>query len=296
MTGLGRRIIKTSSALSIIPALVGPVSAQDWGSAMLFGLGKSVISEGEELLNDASDKLSAFLESAEQGQGFPSGMECLGALQVAVNAGTVVANILPFSSVETFEDKRGPIAKFRVLLNGEKVHLEAFCDEEQMSAVPLPWGEGNPKPEKVTKSSLDAVAGLLLLLQAQGAFEKDAVQTSEIQPSELPISGPPMTSDERDALRVAVQQCWNVGSLSSEALRTTVVVAFSMTEDGRPLHQTLRMLSYAGGSTDAARQTFETVRRAIIRCGANGFDLPRSKYLQWQAVEMMFSPENMRIR
>ena len=37
--------------------------------------------------------------------------------------------------------------------------------------------------------------------------------------------GPPMTQGEREALRVAVQQCWNVGSLSSEALRTTVVVS-----------------------------------------------------------------------
>ncbi|MFD1193999.1 energy transducer TonB [Seohaeicola saemankumensis] len=109
-------------------------------------------------------------------------------------------------------------------------------------------------------------------------------------------SGPPMTSGERDALRVAVQQCWNVGSLSSEALRTTVVVAVSMSEDGRPMNETLRMLSYDGGSADAARQAFESARRAIIRCGANGFNLPRDKYAQWRDIEMTFNPENMRIR
>jgi hypothetical protein len=28
-----------------------------------------------------------------------------------------------------------------------------------------------------------------------------------------------MTDGEKDALRVAVQQCWNVGSLSTDALR-----------------------------------------------------------------------------
>jgi hypothetical protein len=109
-------------------------------------------------------------------------------------------------------------------------------------------------------------------------------------------SGPPMTSGERDALRVAVQQCWNVGSLSSEALRTTVVVAVSMSEDGRPMAETLRMLGHEGGSAEAARQAFESARRAIIRCGANGFNLPRDKYEQWRNIEMTFNPENMRIR
>ena len=105
-----------------------------------------------------------------------------------------------------------------------------------------------------------------------------------------------MTSGERDALRVAVQQCWNVGSLSSEALRTTVVVAVSLTEDGRPMGDTLRMLSYDGGTAESARQAFETARRAIIRCGANGFSLPPDKDAQWRDIEMTFNPENMRIR
>ena len=122
--------------------------------------------------------------------------------------------------------------------------------------------------------------------------------TADQTPSAAPSgqSGPPMTSGERDALRVAVQQCWNVGSLSSDALRTTVVVAVSMSEDGRPLGETLRMLSYEGGSAESARQAFESARRAIIRCGANGFNLPRDKYAQWRDIEMTFNPENMRIR
>jgi hypothetical protein len=215
---------------------------------------------------------------------------------VAVNAGSIIANILPFSSVDTFEDKRGPVAKFRVLLNGEKVHLEAFCDEEQMSAVPLSWGEGNPAPERVTQSSLDAVAGLLLLLQAQGAFEKELVQASEPLPSRSTANVPPMTSGERDSLRVSIQQCWNVGSLSSEALRTTVVVGVSMTEDGRPLAESIRLLEYSGGKAEAAAETYESARKAIIRCGGNGYNLPQQKYIEWQDLEMTFNPENMRIR
>jgi hypothetical protein len=109
-------------------------------------------------------------------------------------------------------------------------------------------------------------------------------------------SGPPMTDGEKDALRIAVQQCWNVGSLSTDALRTTVVVAVSMSRDGRPDTGSIRMLSFEGGSQAAAQQAYEAARRAIIRCGANGFALPPEKYDQWRDIEMVFNPERMRIR
>jgi len=109
-------------------------------------------------------------------------------------------------------------------------------------------------------------------------------------------SGPPLTSGEKDALRVAVQQCWNVGSLSTEALGTTVVVSVRMGEDGKPDNGSIRMDSFSGGGDAAARQAFEAARRAIIRCGANGFNLPPEKYDQWRDIEMTFNPESMRIK
>ena len=46
----------------------------------------------------------------------------------------------------------------------------------------------------------------------------------------------------------------------------------------------------------AAQQAFEAARRAIIRCGVSGFDLPAEKYDQWQEIEMTFNPEQMRIK
>ncbi len=109
-------------------------------------------------------------------------------------------------------------------------------------------------------------------------------------------SGPPLSAGERDALRVAVSNCWNVGSLSTDALNTTVVVAVSLTEDGKPQTASIRMLSSSGGSAAAADQAFGAARRAIIRCGANGFDLPPEKYSQWRDIEMTFNPEGMRLK
>lgn len=109
-------------------------------------------------------------------------------------------------------------------------------------------------------------------------------------------SGPPLTLGEKDALRVAVSQCWNVGSLSTDALKTTVVVAVSLAQDGRPDTGSIRMLSSTGGASSAAQQAFDAARRAIIRCGAKGFQLPAEKYAQWRDIEMTFNPERMRIK
>ncbi len=108
--------------------------------------------------------------------------------------------------------------------------------------------------------------------------------------------GPPLTGAEREGLRVAVQKCWNVGALSSAALATTVVVYVQLGRDGRPDVSSIRMLSSSGGSEAAARQAYEAARRAIIRCGSRGFDLPAEKYAQWKEIEMTFNPERMRIR
>lgn len=109
-------------------------------------------------------------------------------------------------------------------------------------------------------------------------------------------SGPPLSAGEKEALRVAVSSCWNVGSLSSEALATTVVVAVSLTQDGKPQVDTIRMVSHSGGGAGAAKQAFEAARRAIIRCGAKGYDLPAAKYDRWRDIEMTFNPERMRIK
>lgn len=114
--------------------------------------------------------------------------------------------------------------------------------------------------------------------------------------SDSPPAGPPLSAGEKDALRVAVRRCWNVGALSTEALATTVVVVVRMFEDGRPDAGSIRMTGFSGGSARAAGDAFAAARRAIIRCGAEGFDLPAEKYGQWRDIEMTFNPERMRIK
>ncbi|WP_187429992.1 hypothetical protein ROLI_026220 [Roseobacter fucihabitans] len=141
-----------------------------------------------------------------------------------------------------------------------------------------------PTPAPAAPSTDDAVAAALA----------EALATESSAPA-VP-QGPPLSVGEKDSLRVAVSSCWNVGSLSTDALGTTVVVTVAMTQDGKPVPASIRMASSSGGSEQAARQAFEAARRAIIRCGAKGFDLPVEKYSQWQDIEMTFNPERMRIK
>lgn len=163
--------------------------------------------------------------------------------------------------------------------------------EPETEATPQP--EAEPEPQETTETAppespdVDESAVENALAEALGGGETQADSTA---------SGPPLTAGEKEGLRVAVQQCWNVGSLSSEALNTTVVVSVSMSQDARPVTASIEMVSASGGSDSAARQAFEAARRAIIRCGADGYNLPPEKYDQWRDIEMTFNPEKMRIR
>jgi hypothetical protein len=155
-------------------------------------------------------------------------------------------------------------------------------------APPTPPAEAaeapEPSPETAPQDSVaDAIASAV------------AEAVTADQPPAAP-SGPPLSQGARDGFRIAVQACWNVGALSTEALQTTVVVGFDMARDGRPETGSLRLIEFSGGSQAAAQQAYEAARRAIIRCGVNGYDLPAESYDHWQRVELVFNPEGMRLR
>jgi len=175
----------------------------------------------------------------------------------------------------------------------EAAATEIVTEAEQMAAAAVTRSlrpKTRPKAPKPAEEPAQPSA-------IEAALQAAQDNVTDTEPASRPTpSGPPLTGGEKDALRVAVQQCWNVGSLSTEALNTTVVVAVDMSEDSRPVPGSIRMIGSSGGSDTAARQAFETARRAIIRCGARGFSLPVEKYAHWQTIEMTFNPEKMRIK
>jgi len=91
-------------------------------------------------------------------------------------------------------------------------------------------------------------------------------------------------------------RCWNVGALSSDALQVTVTVAVTVAQSGVPDAGSVRMIGFQGGTEAGALQAYEAARRAILRCGAKGFQLPQEKYDQWREIEMEFNPSKMRIK
>ncbi len=109
-------------------------------------------------------------------------------------------------------------------------------------------------------------------------------------------AGPPMTGGEKDALVIAVKQCWNVGSLSTDALNTVVTIGVTMEPSGRPISGSIHMIGYEGGSEASANLAYEAGRRAILRCAKNGYPLPSEKYEQWKDVEITFDPDKMRMK
>lgn len=154
----------------------------------------------------------------------------------------------------------------------------------EAAAAPTPALAPAPAPEPQPAPPADPLAAAIASAVAE------AVQTPTAP------SGPPLSAGAREGFRVAVSTCWNVGSLSNEAQRTTVVVGFDMSPDARPVDGTLRLISYDGGSQAAAQQAYEAARRAILRCGASGYNLPAESYDDWRQVELVFNPEGMRLR
>jgi hypothetical protein len=200
---------------------------------------------------------------------------------------------------------------------GEVIETEENREEEVATAAPAESPRPQKRPEKPAEPAPDEVAA------AEPAEETPPAEGEEGEaeaPAEDPLaaaleeamageaaeapapgagaadSGPPLTDGEKDALVVAVKECWNVGSLSTDALRTVVTVSVSMGQDGRPDSGSIRMIGFEGGDETAARQAFEAGRRAIMRCGRNGYPLPAEKYAQWKEIEIVFNPEKMRLR
>ena len=97
-------------------------------------------------------------------------------------------------------------------------------------------------------------------------------------------------------LRLSIEQCYNVGILSVEALAVVITIAFEMTTDARPIDSTIRMVSASGGSAAAQQAAFDAGRQAIAQCGITGYGLPIDLFDQWRNVEITFNPARMSTR
>ncbi|WP_185803088.1 hypothetical protein [Pontivivens nitratireducens] len=289
--------------------IVSTAQAQNIYADIATGMAEQGIAEAEKLLEAAPGLLDETLRRGEVGEEFETAQYCRGALQSAINLGAAVSNIMPFSEVWTLEDQRGPVGRFRIMLNGEQIHTDVYCEGSLLRSVLLPWGPGSSDPDPVQITTFSAIAGAALNLKLQGAFddpEVDAAAAPNADTSQTTDTSSDMDSAQNAdttfdvassaALASTIQRCWNVGSLSAEALQVNIRVSVSLEENGMPDVNSITMLSHNGTSEAAARQAYEAARRAIIRCGANGFELPPDQYEQWETLTLEFDPTQMRIQ
>lgn len=118
--------------------------------------------------------------------------------------------------------------------------------------------------------------------------------------------GPPaplmtVAADDVENLQLAIWNCWNVETLSTRAQQVALVLRVEMDAQGKPKVRRITMISFSGGEEDAASQSFEAARRAVIRSqkgcrGQQGFAFDPAKYTLPGAIEMTFDTSGMRLR
>ncbi len=122
----------------------------------------------------------------------------------------------------------------------------------------------------------------------------DAAVAAALAEAAAAPSGPPLTSGEKDSMRVAVQNCWVV-DVGSQASNVTVTVGFSLSQEGK-VEGPVNLLSSEGGDQTSVNTAFQAARRAILRCQKGGYKLPIEKYDHWRDIEITFNPEKMRLK
>ena len=146
--------------------------------------------------------------------------------------------------------------------------------EPKPKPEPTPEPKPEPKPEQEKASQEELI---------QAALE-EAMQGAAELPKE---EGAALTNKEIEGLKEAVKACWIVDK-GNPVFNVKLTVAMSMTPEGKVRDNTVRMIRGEGGSDDAIMTAYEHIRRAILRCGITGYDLPKEKYDKWREIEIRF--------
>jgi hypothetical protein len=195
------------------------------------------------------------------------------------------------TEAETPAASIAPLASVRPTARPERPQPTETAAAPEPVADPQPDPAPTPPQEPATDPLAAAIADAVA----------DAVVSNVSDAAETTPDGnvPPISGGAREGFISAIRGCWNVGTTSSEALRTTVTVAFTMNQNGYPDAISFRLVSSEGGSDAAVRVAYDAARRAVLRCatqGRDGYDLPLESYPLWQEVEIRFNPEGMRLR
>ena len=165
----------------------------------------------------------------------------------------------------------------------------------EVAAAPAPAAPAPPSPEappsppapEAPQAPSPAARIAEMVRQQQAAAQGEGTVAATSLPE-----GPPITSAERDGLKLAVQRCWNVPAGLRDAQELKVTLAAELDAQGGVIAGSIRLIEPAAAPDGRFQQAYEAGRRALIRCSPYT-DLPREKYAQWRNIEVVFNPEGM---
>ncbi|MCG6857654.1 MAG: TonB C-terminal domain-containing protein [Salaquimonas sp.] len=137
-----------------------------------------------------------------------------------------------------------------------------------------------------SKSTEDRIANLLLNKEeaAASGAKRSADQAS--LGTRQSSNAARLSQSEMDALRGQIQACWNPpAAIGAEELK--VSVRFKLDRDGLVDGPVTIMDSSGNQAAD------DSARRAVLRCGQQGYKLPADKYEAWRDVVVNFDPSEL---
>jgi hypothetical protein len=177
--------IKCGLLITLFCVISSQTMAQDFYSKIIQGVASEGIEQVEKRFSEIPEILDSGLEIAKVGKVFESPELCLGVLQTVANLGSAVSQIMPFSEAWTYEDKRGPVVRLRLMLNGKKIHTEVICEDKTLKALELPWGNGDKTPKIMISSTLNSALGIAINLQMQGLLTKPTPDSAVVLPEPM---------------------------------------------------------------------------------------------------------------
>ena len=301
------------------------VSAQSIYADIASEMAKEGINQAEAKLNQLPEMLRDGIDIATAEREFESDEYCLGNVQALINMGAVASNIMPFTKVWTYEDDRGPVGKLRVMLNGEKIHIEIYCDKNVLKSKTLPWGDGDKTLQEVNMSSVSALLGVGLNFQLQGIFDEAEIKQEPNYPSLKPqlrendfipddssfdnqnATGlldnftetidtnrflnltPEQKEDVGNIIRNKMQLCWNPPVGVENGIDNTLILGLKFNIEGKLTESPVNLTPYSGvGSL----QAFEAARRAVIRCSPYD-ELDPELYDGWKELNIKINVKNL---
>ena len=187
-------------------------------------------------------------------------------------------------------------ASTRIVTEAERSPKEVFSVAPMQRPAKLETARRESEPPKPPDSDSARAETPGDKIRSAILQDKRLLEDSAASDIENQIAEERLTSSDINGLNRAIQPCWNVGALSSEASRVVVTISIRFDREGRPVKNGTKRVEASRSTQAAQRQAYEVAIRAVTQCLRNGYEFPPEKYEQWKQIELTFNPEKMRLK